>query len=249
MRTKQGLARGKAAALAVVFGTFLLLSASQAQGVLLFWENFEGYTRFPDQKPYGDRVNLGLPESPEGASELWYGGRYGWGGGSLGSDLGVQRAGGNGNYTRVGRMGDRAGLLLRIGTTGYDNVQLSFDWRTFLAEGDDKFRAGYYVGDLAFGGDRMRNFNFFGPAWPQWTQLTTGKANTWHHAEHTLPGGAEDLWVALWMDGGDLDFAKVDNIRIDSGVTEPVPEPASLMLLGGGLLALAAGGMRRRARS
>jgi hypothetical protein len=245
MRAKQGLARGKVIAPAVAFGMLLLLSASQAHAVLLFWENFEGYNYFPDQKPVGDYVNLGLPQISEGAAEVWYGGRFQSGGGSLGRDLGVQRWGGSGNGSHTGRFGDNAGMFLKLSTIGHDNVELSFDWRTFLAEGSDRLRVGYYAGGIGFGGDRLRDFSLLGPAWSQWTQVVAGQGNSWRHENVALPGGSSDLWVAFWMQGGDLDLGKVDNVRIRAQV-DPVPEPASLILLGGGLLALAARGMRKK---
>lgn len=60
-----------------------------------------------------------------------------------------------------------------------------------------------------------------------------------------VQGGASDLWGNFWTQGSDPEFAKVEIVRIHPPIN-PVPEPATLMLLGGGLLALGAGRARRK---
>ena len=53
-----------------------LALASPAAATTLFWEDFDGYWKFPSFDPAFDPVNLGLPEVSEGADELWFGARF-----------------------------------------------------------------------------------------------------------------------------------------------------------------------------
>jgi hypothetical protein len=134
------------AALGLPFALAALLAGLPARATTLFWEDFEGYTHFPSQIPLGDPVNVGLPEISEGADELWFGARFqtpssACSGGSVGCDLTVQKYGGSTNPSHVARVSDEAALLFSIDTTDFENVVLSFAWRTFSASSGDKLVA------------------------------------------------------------------------------------------------------------
>lgn len=123
-----------------------------ASAATLFAENFEGYTSFPSQAPSGDYINAGIARVSEGAQGVWYAGRFEKpDGGSIDSDLAIQKYGGGSNMSHTGRVEGDAGMLFQLNTVGYANVALSFDWRTFQAETNDRFVVGYYVGNLNFG--------------------------------------------------------------------------------------------------
>ncbi len=220
----------------------------------LFSENFEGYSSFPDQNPSGDFINAGIPKTSEGAVGKWYGGRFETpDNGTIDSDLAVQKFGGGTNNTHTGRFADDAGLLFNISTLGYQDVKLSFDYRTFLAESTDRIVAGYYLGELNFGtcagnGESgcyrdFLNQDFGGNQgnaenwWStQWTQILSDRDNSWKSLNDVaLPSNQEDIWVAFWLDNGNGDFGKIDNIKVLANV---VPEPISsaLYLIGGGTL-------------
>lgn len=215
--------------------------------VTLFSETFDGYTYFPSQIPSGDYVNQGLPKqtptSTEGSDEYWYGGRFQSGGGTIDSDLFVQKVGGGTNSTPVGRFEDDAGLLFHISTVGYDVATLSFDWRTFLAETTDKFIVGYYAGNINFTSDYY-DFNTTAPNWSAWTQLLAASgSNAWNDESYNLPVGQSSLWVAFWINDGEGDYGKVDNVLVMG--TPVIPEPSSIVLavIGG---AFGAGAFVRR---
>lgn len=226
----------------------LFAQRSQAQ-VTLFNENFNGYTSFPDQVPSNDYVNKGIPEISEGASELWFGARFQSGDGSINSDLFVQKfgdyAGFNppsnpaGNATPVGRFEDDAGLVLRINTTGYTNITLDFDWRTFDTSSGDKVTVGYYVGEIGFntGANRFMDLRTTSAnaaySWGNWTQLMSQGDNGYpfEHETFTLNAAANAgvVYVAFWLDDGEGDYGKLDNVFI-TGTPILVPEPTTLSL-------------------
>lgn len=217
-----------------------------AGSIIVVDESFDGYTYFPDEKPAGDPVNLGVPLVGEGAdSDLWLAARLEVGDDDpISEDVGVQSIGGSGNNTPVGRAGDDAGIVLRLDLTGLTNVTLDYDWRTFLGDTSDRAVVAYYQGDGLglpngvydwfndpnFGGGVMDRDGATGNSWYQdnWTELMRAmKDDSFKHENFNLPGG-DILYVAFWMDNGDSDFAKFDNILV---MADPIPEPSSLVLL------------------
>ncbi len=239
--------------LLVLIGGILVLhqSASNGMATTLFNETFEGYTSFPTENPTGynppDMVNPGIAEISEGASEFWYGVRF-QGSGSIDADLAIQQYGGGANETHTGRVSHDSGMVLRIDTTGYENISLSFNWRTFQAESPDKFTVGYHLGDnLGFttsGPNRFLNLTSGAGAWGAgWTQILSGSAgSTWKTKTSTLPSDAGPIYVAFWMNNGHGDYGKFDNILI-TATPISIPEPTVLALALVGGVALAA---RRR---
>jgi uncharacterized repeat protein (TIGR01451 family) len=191
--------------------------------VVIFHEDFEGYTHFPDQHPAGDPINAGLPRQAEGTHEVWYGGRFeGADNGDIDSDLAVQKFGGGTNNTKCGRVEDDAGLLFKVDTTIFSQATLSFDWRTFSVGSSDRLTVGYYVGEIDFASDTpdgtyddfVRRFNQDGPPWEEWTQLLRDKNSDWQSESYALPTGEQCVWVAFWIDAGSSDFGKIDNVKV-----------------------------------
>jgi PEP-CTERM motif len=220
-----------------------LLACAPANAVSLFHEDFDGYTKFPDEHPSNDFNNAGLPQISEGADALWYGGRFETpDSGNIQQDLAVQQFGGSPNNTPVGRMEDDAGLLFNISTAGFFNVVLEFDWRMFSGGTGDLGRVGYYVGPITgFAGDRTKNMI---GEWDNWTELATQNSNSWsNNVQFTLPGGQSSLWVAFWLDDGEGDFLKIDNIDVTGQL---VPEPTTFVLAGIGGIAIGCVAFRRR---
>lgn len=227
----------------------LALSSANSSSATLFNETFEGYTSFPTENPVGyspgDFVNMGIADISEGASEFWYGARFQNVGESILDDIAVQQYGGGLNETHVGRVAHDAGMVLRIDTTGYQNVNLSFLWRTFQAESPDRFTVGYHIGDnLGFatsGPNRFLNLSTGPGAWAtSWTQLLSGTAgDAWRSKSTTLPSNAGPIYVAFWLNDGHGDYGKFDNILITANPIA-VPEPTVLALGLVGVAALAA---------
>jgi hypothetical protein len=227
-----------------------LLAALPAAADTIFWEDFDGYTSFPSQVPSGDYVNPGIPEIVEGADEFWYGGRFEvFDNGTIDQDLGVQKCGDfvgrncqlsyPGNNTPVGRFEDEAGLLFRI-DAGYTAVTLEFDWRTFSTGTGDRVVVGYHVGDdLGFdtGANRYRDFitddfggdNAAAEAWwaAEWTEIVRGNSGSFQHVVESLPDD-EVIWVAFWLDNGEGDYGKIDNVHVQGTL---IPEPGTALLL------------------
>jgi hypothetical protein len=234
--------------LTILLAGMLVFNVGKTSAATLFNETFEGYTSFPTENPTGyfppDMVNMGIPEFSEGASEFWFGARFG-GSGSIDADLAIQQYGGGANETHVGRVSHDAGMVLRIDTTGYENVNLSFIWRTFQAESPDRFTVGYHVGDdLGFapvGPNRFLTLTSGPGAWSSgWTQLLSGSAgSTWRSKSSVLPSDAGPIYVAFWMNNGHGDFGKFDNILITATPIE-VPEPTAFALVALGAVSLVA---------
>lgn len=204
-----------------------------------------------------ERINGGLPLLTEGTKEIWYGARFedlSAGNGTinaLNGDLAVQNYGSinrpddpNANYTHVGRFEDDAGLAFHLDTTGMGSVVLTFDWRTYNVESGDVVRVGYRSGNPGFGtcagaGESGCYADLrTGPgAWSSWSALTLsdanpkGNNNSWLHETFALPGDTADLWVAFWLDDGEGDIGKIDNITVTGIPITPVPVPAAAWLL------------------
>jgi hypothetical protein len=219
------------AALGAIVAAALSFAATAPSAATLFYEDFDGYTYFPSQIPSGDYVNVGLPKQSEGADERWYGIRLqnaSSGGSSIDGDLAVQQFGGGSNLTPVGRVEDDAGFAFKINTIGYTGTTLEFDWRTFKAESTDRLRAGYFVGNIpAF--ESSDYFNAISTAydWPAWTPLLSGSAsNSFTHQSYALPNDQASVWVVFWLDNGEGDYGKVDNVSVTA-----VPEPAAAALV------------------
>lgn len=216
------------------------MSTASSRGAELFHETFNGYTSFPSQIPSGDHVNTGIPLISEGADEFWYGVRFQNGGGTIDSDLAVQQFGGGTDLTPVGRFEDDAGIVLRVDTTGYMNVNLSFSWRTFLAETGDRFTVGYYLGDdLGFATSGPNRYLDLSPSgWNQWIGLMSASASDSFHSESfALPDNVGPIYVAFWMNNGEGDYGKVDNVLITADmIAIPEPATAALMVLTGAVL-------------
>ncbi len=239
-----------------------LVSSPPARATTFFWEDFEGYTSFPNQIPFGDPVNVGLPEISEGADELWYGARFqtpysACADGSVGCDLTVQKYGGSTNPSHVARFSDEAALLFSVDTTGLANITLSFDWRSFSASSGDKLVAGFFAGDIplsVFGSDRSADL-LTGPyAWSSWTELLRqSRHDSFTHHSFALPSDVGMIWVAFWLDDEGHrdwigDYGKIDNIHVQADSMPSAPEPAVGWLALAGLAGLAVFGARRRSR-
>jgi hypothetical protein len=233
----------------LALASLYLGAPARLHAAYLFSEDFQGYTSFPDQIPANDPVNKGLPLQSEGADAFWYGGRFEPAdGGTIDSDLAVQKYGGGSNGGHTGRFEDEAGLLFHIDTELYSNVTLGFQWRTFLADSADRLRVGFHIGQLDFGSDRFQDFNAdFGSNWwaTAWTQVfSTGPNNSWHTVTAPLPAGEPSVWVAFWMDAEEGNYAKIDDIWVKC--SQAIPEPGSLVLAAIGAAICGVVGLRRR---
>jgi len=212
-----------------VVSALVALTATAPRAATLFHEDFDGYTSFPAQDPLGDPINPGLPKVAEGADSHWYGIRFETPttDGPLDNDIAVQKIGGGPNLTPVGRVEDEAGIAFRVNTVGFTTATLDFDWRTFLVSGADRLRAGYFVGDIpAFATSDYFDARGTPYVWTSWTPLLSGKGDTFQHATYSLPTGVSSLWVVFWLDNGEGDFGKVDNVNLTA-----VPEPSALLLV------------------
>jgi hypothetical protein len=238
-----------------IWAVVVLLAATSPAGAdTLFWEDFDGYTYFPAQDPIGDKVNPGVPLQSEGADEKWYGARFEAANtycspvGSVDCDLAVQQFGNlTTNPTPVGRFEDDAGILFSVDTSGYQDVTLDFDWRTFSATSGDMLVVGYFLGDIpesAFTSDMTADFRTGPYAWTNWVELDRQDAHSnFTHESWALPDDVGTVWVAFWIDDGEGDYGKVDNVHVSATL---IPEPATALLLGLALAALSAGRRARR---
>jgi hypothetical protein len=187
------------------------------------------------------------------ADQDWWAARFQSGGGSIASDVGVQQIGGTlggiSNNTPLGMFEDDAGLLFNVSTLGYGDITLQFDWRTFNAESNDRVTVGYFVGSLpSFDSGRALDLTSGPFSWSQWTPLLSQQGGGTWHIDQTFDLAAADnassVWVAFWMNNGEGDIGKIDNITLTGASLTQVPVPAAFWLLSSGLAGLA--GLRRR---
>lgn len=263
--------------------SFVMLMASPCQSAtVLFNETFENITGFPTCS-YCDPQLFGVPrQAPAGTNignsdEDWVGARFEQpNGGAIHQDVGAQKFGGGTNNTKVGLVEDDAGLMFELNTTGFSNISLSFDWRTFSVT-NDRFVAGYFVGDLnsivppgridstndtmdlrnaSHGGqdgiwnwDPINNQNG-SPSGNtgDWVEILRGKDSSWHSENFVIPALAnqQSVWIAFWLDNGENDFGKFDNVVVMGDAVVPVP--AAFWLFGSGLLGLVAVARRRQSQ-
>ncbi|MBI1368659.1 MAG: hypothetical protein GC162_08405 [Planctomycetes bacterium] len=239
------------------------MSVTAHASTTLFSENFNGYTSFPDQRPNGDIVNLGVPKVAEGAQQTWYGARFikYTGQPSVADSQAVQKTGGGGNNTPTGRTEGGAAMLFKVDTTGYENITLTFDWRTFNTSSSsaDLLKVGYtklnltsyfdstmtndFYEDLKVGSNTTTNNNAV-RSWlsSNWTFSTLGNNNTFHSATINLPSDMGVIWVAFFMDAQVNEYGKFDNVVVKGdlipppppviGVPTPAALPAGLALMG-----------------
>lgn len=257
--------------LLLVGASCLSTSKSSAALITVVDETFDGYNDFPNAKPPTDLINFGVPLVSEGAdSPYWLGARIedganNNGANSVSTDVGVQEIGSiypGENSSHVGRVGDDAGLILRLDLTGLFNVTLDFDWRTYQQEADDEFVVAYYVGDgtefqpsglgnpnmtYDWGGDPDLGNGDYGPTgWyaTEWTELLrAGPSELFTSESFSIPGN-DIVYILFWNDdNSNVDFGKFDNVVVQ-GYT--VPEPSSLLLMGLGLIAACVASRRSR---
>jgi len=231
---------------------WVLAVGAPAGADTLFWEDFDGYTSFPSQDPIGDYVNKGVPKPSEGSDEVWYGARFMAPDSAcipssdINCDIAVQQFGNlTTNPTPVGRFEDEAGLLFSIDSTGFTDITLEFDWRTFSAISTDQLVVGYFVGDIPgseFSTDLTADFQTGPYSWPNWVEISRMSAlSTFTHELFALPSDVGTIWIAFWLDDGEGDYGKIDNVHVSATA---IPEPSTALLVLAGLTAL--GGGRRR---
>lgn len=227
---------------------FSLIVNNSAFAVTLFEENFNSYA---DTAAF----DAGITNGTSG----WHGGQFQAGVRPTLSNIGVVSGGplvfGSG---KVGWFADDAGILVELNTVGFDQVFLSFQWRTVNTNYGDAFKAGYYNGDIDgdFGANNVAPlYALHGPFWfnNSWTTIASGLVGgngNWV-TNYILPGGVEHLWLAFWFNdarlsgGWDCAYGVVDNITV-TGNGNPIPEPATLLLFGSGMLGALGVSSRKR---
>ena len=252
----------------------LMSAAAGADTVKLFNETFDSVKRFKCDWSYGfcDKRKYGVPTTSKGADNDWTGVRFERpDNGRIQKDVGVQKYGGGTNWTRTGAVKDDAGLMFTLDTTGFENISLSFDWRTFY-DGSyyepDELVVGYFVGDVtaglpatqvngkkntldlrhaADGGvDGVWNWGNSG----DWVEVFRGGPNNNWSTENILLGiDAEDeatISIAFWADADNWATGKFDNVMVFGDSVSAVPVPAAAWLFGSGLVGLVGLARRRK---
>lgn len=205
----------------------------------------------------------GESDTSGNADNNWYGARFEQGDSEpIWSDVGAQQFGGGSNNSKVGTVEDDAGILIGINTTGLSNITLSFDWRTFSVTSGDRLVVGYFVGNLATiaasrytastrtfdlrnsvhgGVNGVWNWNPIaeGGNTGNWVELmrdiSPSSGDPWSSETFNLTGaGNGTAWIAFWMDNGEGDYGKVDNIVV-MGTATVIPLPAAVWLLASAL--------------
>ncbi len=91
-----------------------------------------------------------------------------------------------------------------------------------------------------------------------WNPITGGNTGNWNELLRatsprnwrngnfnlSLADDASEVWVAFWLDNGENDFSKFDNVVVTADALVVVPVPAAVWLFGSGLLGLV--GISRR---
>ena len=232
-------------------------ASANATQLMLFNETFDDVT---DGFSGSDPRRYGIPTSATfNSDENWYGARFEQpDGGSIAQDVGVQAYGGGGNSTQTGVFEDDAGLMFQVNASMLTDIILKFDWRTFSAGSDDRLRVGYFIGDITAGNSRFTDraidlrddtqggtngdFNW-GAGWIELASFSPSGSFDTEMFNLSAAAGESEVWIAFWMDGGEGDYAKIDNIMV-MGSPSPVPVPGAVWLFGSALLALT--GMRRK---
>jgi len=191
--------------------------------------------------------------------------------------IGVQKYGGGTNGTHTGAVKDDAGLMFTLDTKGFENISLSFDWRTFY-EGSyyepDELVVGYFVGDVTAGlpatqinsfkntldlrnasnGGVDGDWNWGNSAVGNngdWVEIFRDGPNNIWMSENILLGNdaadASSISIVFWADADNWATGKFDNVMVAGDRISDVPVPAAIWLFGSGLLGLA--GLVRRCKS
>lgn len=221
----------------------LVIFVQTTTAEIIFSETFDNYS---------SGLHPGLPQQgPNGSDEVWYGARFeAHYDGTIEQDIAVND--GAYPYSPYGRVEDEAGLLFKI-DPGYEDITLSFQWRTHNLEATDCLKVTYYVGnDLGFSSsNRIQDFvaiqgghnqavTWYGNNWTD-LLVCSNNPNTWTPESLSLPDSdsGQEIWVAFWMDNGEGDKGKIDNILVTG-----IPEPSSILLIGFTVVGLT--GIRRR---
>ena len=231
---------------------------ASATTTTIFSENFNGYQTsstfpsFPNDSG-GHRTVFGVPTTAKGAdSDLWLAARFEYADNDpISQDVGVlKHINAASGFAPTGRVGDDAGLVIALDLTNYIDVELAFTWRTFLPNShpnnNDRFVVAYYQGDdlgtpgniydwfndPALGNGDLTATDPNGPAntWyvNNWTEVLRSKSNSVQSESGiSLPGGGP-IYLAFWLDNGDNDLGKFDNVVITGTL---IPEPTSLLLM------------------
>ena len=255
----------------------MFISISAEASIEIFREDFNGYTGTfsgPSNDLGGHRTKFGIPTQAAGAdSDLWLAARFEYGGGSIIDDVGVLEFASGGAYRNpAGRVDDDAGLVIKLDLTDYTDIELAFDWRTYNTESNDRFVVAYYregdslgephnaydwFSDPSFGNGDMSASDPQGQANPwyvtNWTEVHRDTSPTSFQQESGIDivGGAV-TYIAFWLDNGNHDLAKFDNVVV-TGVENPpggggvVPEPTTFLVWS--LLGLTVGSVVRKPQS
>ncbi len=130
-----------------------------------------------------------------------------------------------------------AAIYRGISLMGFENMTLSFDWRaSYNTESGDDLFVSYSTSSVV---DNI------------WTDLwsTTLGGSEWTANSLALTGldNVSNFRLAFWTDtNSHNESAFIDNVSIRGDEAAPVPEPATIALLGIGLVGLAGAEVRRR---